>query len=381
MSWAIPQGGRDPKGNGVGPWMGCYRDATGKQRSKSGFRLKKEAEQWGAAQEAAIRSGTWIDPAGPKMKVKDWITVWQSSRRTDGHGAAGDASIIAQQILPKWGDRAIGSIKLIEVKGWVNDLSGTATQHGRPYAPLTVRKYYGLFRRIMEAAVEDEVIGRNPCRLKADDLPRVESEQKTMLTADECAALIAAAPERERAMIHTALYTGMRWGELAALRWSDVDLVDGVIHVRQNLESIGGSRRFKAPKTAGSKRRIDLHASTVKILTDHLEMQQQEVATRRKPIAGDLVFTSPKGLTLRHGNYYNTVWLPTLRASGIGKVLTFHSLRAVHLSLLLHAGVDVLTVSRRAGHAHASMTLDVYGRTNPTGGQSVRDAIDKMGRE
>jgi len=159
----------------------------------------------------------------------------------------------------------------------------------------------------------------------------------------------------------TALATGMRRGELLALRWQDVDLNGARLRVERSLEqTTRGGLVFKSPKTRHGRRTITLPASTVAELRTHWKAQQERrmALGQGKAPEDSLVFAAWHGST-RSPNALTKEW--ALAMSKAGLPITLHSLRHTHASTLIASGLDVLTISRRLGHGSPAITLNVYG--------------------
>jgi integrase len=152
----------------------------------------------------------------------------------------------------------------------------------------------------------------------------------------------------------------MRRGELLALRWNKLDLDGGSLRVMQALEQTGRGLIFKEPKTQHGRRSISLSATVVEALRAHRRQQQElrlSLGLGRIPADG-LVFADWNGepikpLVITHA------WRRAMARLGLR--LSLHSLRHFHASALIADGIDILKISRRLGHAHPSMTLNVYG--------------------
>ncbi len=172
-----------------------------------------------------------------------------------------------------------------------------------------------------------------------------------------------------------ALATGMRRGELLALRWQDIDLDRGRITVARSLEQTKAGLRFKETKTRHGRRNITLPISAVADLRAHWR-ERQEIRLRLgigKSPPDSLVFCDIEG----------NPTIPQSVSQAWGKVAeaakveaTFHSLRHTHASHLIAAGVDILTISRRLGHASPTITLDVYGHLMPQTDDKAAAAIE-----
>jgi integrase len=158
-----------------------------------------------------------------------------------------------------------------------------------------------------------------------------------------------------------ALGTGMRRGELCALRWRDIDLDGGSLRVEQSLEQTRAGLRFKQPKSARSRRSISLSPAVVAELRAHWKAQQEQrlaIGLGRTPPDG-LVFATWEGKP-RQPDKLSVEFSTAMKRVGLPHI-TLHSLRHTHASQLITSGMDILTVSRRLGHGSPAITLNVYG--------------------
>ncbi|MEX2551845.1 MAG: site-specific integrase, partial [Actinomycetota bacterium] len=166
----------------------------------------------------------------------------------------------------------------------------------------------------------------------------------------------------------------MRKGETLGLRWKDVDLERGHLTVNQTLISVGYQLRFGTPKSFSGGRTLDLDAKTVHILRAHRTKQSEErLAWGPTYVDSGLVFTRENG-ELIHPDAFGRAFKRLVRESGVSPI-RFHDCRCTCASLALQAGVNILVVSKRLGHASVSFTLDTYGHEMP--GQQ-QDAADRV---
>jgi integrase len=208
-------------------------------------------------------------------------------------------------------------------------------------------------------AVKWGLISANPA--SHAEPPLVPTEEIEVLTEDQVRTVL----ERLRGrslfrLVAVALATGMRRGELCALRWKDVDLDASKLQVERSLEQTKAGLRFKSPKTRHGRRRVSLPSYIVTELRAHwTEQQKQRLALGfgRDPEA--LVFGRADGSPLIP-NSVTTEWRRVVQALKLPKV-SFHALRHTHASQLIASGMDVLSISRRIGHSSPSITLNVYG--------------------
>ena len=158
--------------------------------------------------------------------------------------------------------------------------------------------------------------------------PRPAPEEMHPLSPDEALKLIEAAlGDKLEALYVLAVHTGMRQGELLALRWEDVDLNEGVIHIRRTLARSGGRIALGEPKTKGSRRPVHLTGAAVEALRSHLEWQLEEIE-RLGDLYHDhgLVFTSAVGTLINPTNLHRRSFAPLLEKARLPQI-RFHDLR------------------------------------------------------
>jgi integrase len=230
---------------------------------------------------------------------------------------------------------------------------------GAGLSPRTVGHVHRLLRRQYSDAVRWGLVAVNPVAMA--EPPRVQQTEITILSAEQIRAVLEALRGRVLyPIIVVALATGMRRGELVALRWRDVDLEGGQIRVERSLEQTNAGLAFKPPKTKAGRRSVTIPPAIVAELRSHWRLQQEHRLAlgigRATP--DDLVFARtdaspwpPDSLT--------TAWQKTVAALKIPQV-TLHGLRHTHVSQLIAAGIDVVSVSRRIGHCNPTVTLNVY---------------------
>ncbi|HUP71022.1 MAG TPA: site-specific integrase [Acidimicrobiales bacterium] len=175
---------------------------------------------------------------------------------------------------------------------------------------------------------------------------------------------------RYRALVLVAAYTGLRAGELIALRRKHVDLLRRTITVVEQVQSISGRHVTSTPKSSASRRSVSLPAFVTAALDEHLSAYAE-------PGAQGLVFPAPEGGFLRPENFRKRVWKPATVAAGVAP-LRVHDLRHTCASLAIAAGADVKVLQRMLGHASAALTLDRYGHLLPGQARSVADRLDEM---
>jgi integrase len=319
-----------------GRWRARYRDAAGGEHAKH-FGRKVDAQRWLDGVAAAVQTGSYVDPKKSRVTVADWAPRWlttqgqlKPSTRTRYDG------ILRVQVLPRWGPVALADVTHADVAAWVSSLR---------LAPATVRQVHRVFSLMLDLAVRDGRLARNPAARVP--LPRAARPEKRFLTHSEVDGLARAAGDHDTA-IRLLAFTGVRFGELAALRVRRVDPLRRRIEVAESVTEVGGRAVFGTPKTH-QRRSVPFPRSLSEAMAQQMAGKTPE----------DYVFTAEKGGVLRLRNWRRQVFDPAARAAGLAGV-TPHDLRHTAASLAVSAGANVKAVQRLLGHASASMTLDVY---------------------
>jgi integrase len=371
---------------GEGSWELKYEAGTD---PRTGKRITKYASFKGTKREAqaelirlmdAVRRGDYIDPS--KVTVSEFLDRW------DKDWAANNVSpktrerfsqLITHQVQPHLGNMPIQKLRAVHL----NELYGRLLRDGRvgggELSAKTVGHVHRCLRRAFGHAAQWGLITQNPAALVHP--PRVQQAEIEILRENEVEAMLASLRERN-ALLCTiaivALGTGLRRGELCALRWSNIDLDSRTLRIEQSLEQTQAGLRFKAPKTKHGLRSMTLPASVITELRVHWRTQnEQRLALgigRSTPT--DLVFPAWDGRPLMP-NTLSREWSRTIGGIG-GRQISLHALRHTHASSLIAAGVDILTVSRRLGHANPTITLGVYGHLYGNTDDRAAQAIDAM---
>lgn len=325
-----------------------YRDAAHKQHLKRGFKTKRDAKDYAARMESSIKDGIYVDPANGRTLVSDLIGPWLEGKRgvTKPKYYGDLESAWRVHVEPKWGNRAIASIRHSEIQSWVSEMSANRSA-------TTVFRAYGILKGILDDAVADMRIPKNPCA--GTTLPRKSRKDRVYLTPRQVVDL-AKASGRYSALILTLGFCGLRWGEAAALRVKNIDFDRNRIQVRLNWVRSGANHYEGKPKTWETR-----DVPMPNMVADAL----REQCRGKGP--DDLVFTRPNGeriieqsadVIAKKDNAYR--WYGrALKMSGCPR-LTIHDLRHTAASIAVSSGANVKALQRMLGHKSAAMTLDTY---------------------
>jgi integrase len=242
-------------------WKARYRSPDGRQRSKD-FARKVDAERFLVQIEHTKLTGAYVDPSAGRVTLKSYAEQWREVQVHRPSTAAQVETNLRLHVYPTLGERQIGSIRPSELQAWVSG-------RGAVLSAGTVRLIFRYLSAIFRAAVADRLIPSSPCI--GIKLPKVERAQVEPLAVEQVEALIAAAPDRYRALVVFAAGTGLRQGECFGLTVDRVDFLRRTVKVdRQLLLMPGGGPVLAPPKTEASRRLVPLPAVVVDALAAHL---------------------------------------------------------------------------------------------------------------
>lgn len=315
-----------------------------------------------------LDSGTSIEPTSATVAeyVRQWLdsTHEQSPKTLERYHQLADG-----QIIPHLGAHKLQKLAPEHIQQWHGTLIGEGL------SPRTVGHAHRVLRLVLQCAVKNGTLARNVAAVHAP--PKVEETELEILTFDQITDVLTKLEGHALfPIVSLALATGMRRGELLGLQWGDVDLDGGTLRVERSVEETKAGLRLKSPKTKRGRRNITLPAEAVSVLRQH---KVETLKLRLKLEMGNVTPTTRVfGITepIRPRNLSKSWW----RARGALKLPTvsFHAFRHSHASMLIRAGVDVLTVSRRLGHANASITLNVYGHLIEGADAAAAKAIEGL---
>ena len=214
----------------------------------------------------------------------------------------------------------------------------------------------------------DSLIAKNPA--KGVKLPKIASSRldaTRVLGIGDVVHLAEAIEPRYRAMVILAAGTGLRFGEVAALRTTSIDMLRRKLQVTETLRDINGSIDFGPPKTRKSRRVVTMPQFVINDLASHLASYGDG--------DGGLIFTDTLGGPIRPSNFRRRIWHPAVEAS-VGPPLRFHDLRHSHAAVPISEGVHPKTISERLGHESITITMDIYGDLLPGVEEAAADSID-----
>lgn len=294
--------------------------------------------------------------------VRDRVKQWEGAGDIGAKTAERYRELIENQIVPFVGAKLVQKLKPIDIETWHTTLKIGGRKDGKGgVSSRTVGHAHRVLSKALREAARHDLVLKNVA--SEEGAPRVEDEEMIILTPEQVSTLpakLAGRPIYSRAIV--ALFTGVRRGELLALRWGNVDLDGKVMRIREAIEETRAGLRFKKPKSKAGRRDITLPEIVIDTLRAHRrqQLEQRLAMGLGKPQEGDLVFPTLDGGPMSP-RAVSGEWRDTAEAPAIGlKGVTFHALRHTHVSMLIDTGVDVVTISRRLGHSKPAITLTIY---------------------
>ncbi len=346
-----------------------WRDASGK-RHTANFDTASEADAYRQDRLRERRHGGTGDPSGGKLTLSQWWERWSSTRQVTSSTRARELSIWACQIEPDFGEVRLGDLRRSDIAAWTVAMSGEL-------APATVTRCLVTLKKLLTDAVSEGLITASPAAtIKA---PRQTQVERRFLSVDELARLEQAMAPRWALVVPFAAATGLRIGELAALRMCALNLAAGEVTVRATAvsvpRSVSGSdvrRQIHATKTFAGER-------TVPTVTPALRTRVATMIDERGLGPNDWLFTGRDGGAMTPGNWRNRTWAEAVTKARIADPQpTPHALRHTAVALWIAAGVDRLTVARWAGHTDAAFMERVYGHLWRDDHTDTQNAIDAL---
>jgi integrase len=352
-----------------GRYQARYHDPTGLDRpAPHTFATKTDAERWLTSVEAEIIKGTWRDPDLGRTPLGPYFTEW-IAHRPGLRPRTVDLYrwLYRKYIEPTLHEHLLTDITPATVRAWRAELIAGGN------AATMVAKAYRLLRAVLNTAVDDELIRRNPCRIKGAGTERApERPTATVAQVFDLAGLV---PTRFRGLILMAAFTSLRYGELAALRRRDIDPRCTTVTVRATLaERQDGSLVIGPPKSEAGRRTVTIPTAIRRDVRTHLRDFVPEDLDA-------LVFTGSKSGALRRSNFQRTAnWTAAVSQAGLPG-FHFHDLRHTGNTLASRTGASLADLMARMGHSSTRAAL-IYQHAAQEQDKKIADALsDHISRE
>jgi integrase len=351
----------------------------GRRRRKTVYgQTEREVRDKLSALRAARDRG--IDLLAPSLTVGQWFDAWLADIKAfDGtrpRTLTLYKGLAERYIKPVVGDVCLGKLTPAHVQRLLTETRTAQTSRGTAPSAATLRHVYKLIRNALGDAYRMELVTRNVAtQVKAPPLAR---ERRPLLGLAEARNLLKVIEgERLEALYVLALTTGLRRGELVALRWDDINLGSRQLHVRRAMQRVDGKLRIVEPKTSSSLRTVALPWLAVRHLQEHKKRQDAE-----RRVLGDawqehwLVFPSSIGTPIEPRNV-NRRWDELRKRAGLDW-LRLHDLRHGYATFLVAKRVPPRAIMEVLGHAEIGVTMNTYAHVLPELRQEAADAIDEL---
>lgn len=354
-------------GGGATRYRVRYRTPDRRQTDKRGFRTKRDAEAWANQLEVDKRKGAYVAPAAGRVKLGEYAQQWLDSKHKLKPSTRARYQVVLNTVISKYADIALGDISRRWVRELVADLSVDL-------APASVHKTIGVLRQVLAMAVADNRLSMNP--VEGVEMPSARPTEQRFLTLEQLHRLAAAAGAHGP-LVYLLGTCGLRFGEVAELRWRDIDLDRLTIRVTRAVALVDGVFEVGSTKSAKG-RTVSLPAFVADLLT---------------PGAADaLAFPDSRGGYMRGTNVRRRWWsdavaaarlFPRTETDGAGEeveVFDFklHELRHTAASLAIQAGANIKALQNMLGHESAGLTLDRYGHLYGSDVDAVGVAINAL---
>ncbi len=352
-----------------GAWS-AQISVEGKRLSKY-FKTRKEASNWLLEMRNKLKSG--ISLAGAQTTLSeyfvDYLKAIQTTIRPNTHSQY--SQIVKQHILPM-----LGKIKLDQLKpNIIQQLYSHKLDQGA--SERTVLLIHAVLHRALRQAVMWGILGWNP----SDGVIRPKLRRTEMQVLDDLQVrnlLLAAKGNWMETFLQIAVTTGLRFGEILGLKWSDLDWETRRLQIQRQANRVASEGiLFSQPKTKAGRRTVVLGTKTIILLREHWLNQQREI-----PILSnhwqdyDLIFPSITGTPMDQSNVRKG-FKNLLKIAGLPNI-RFHDLRHTAATLMLKQGINPKIVQERLGHADISLTLNTYSHVLPSMQEDAAEKIDEL---
>ncbi|MFJ6696479.1 tyrosine-type recombinase/integrase [Streptomyces sp. NPDC091272] len=347
-----------------GRWAASYLDPTGERRfAPKTFDTKTDAEVWLSQIEADLTRGDWRDPDAGAVNFDEYARQWVEDREIGATTEELYLRLLRLHILPGLGSYDLDQLTPPRIREW-------RTERRKATGATTVAKSYRLIKAILETAADDELIRRNPCRIKGAG--KETAEEREIATVEQVDALAEAVGIRWRLMVYLGAYGPMRPEEQAELRRKDVDLEQMTIRVRKAAPELTTGRRAEGPtKSEAGKRVIVLPGFLRTDLRRHLDWYAEKGAE-------GLLFVGEKGAPFRRSSF-GRKWRKARTKVGMPENFRFYDLRHTGHTLMTRSGATLKDTMVRAGQSTERAAL-IYQHSDLERQKELASGLDKMVR-
>jgi len=354
---------------------------TGKRRQKSQTvkGTKRDAQRYLREVLLSLEQGSYVKPN--KITLGEWLRQWikdYASINTTDRTQESYSSIVERHLIPSLGKVILTDLQPQHIQSYYAEKLKKGRTDGKGgLSARSVVYHHRILSKALNYAVKMGVVVRNVADVIQP--PRVQRVTMNTLSPEEVTRFLDAARETDYYVYFaTLLYTGLRRGELLALRWRNLDLDSETLTVVETAYKLSnGEYRIKEPKTPQSRRNVTLPISLVELFK--IYRADQELLRIQLDVAlntDDFVFIRPDGSPI-NPNAVTLAFRRITKRAGL-KDIRIHDLRHTHATLMLKAGIHPKVVSERLGHANIGITLDIYSHVLPGLQEAAAEKFDKI---
>jgi integrase len=373
-----------PSGN----FQARYPDTNGLLRTADQtFPTETAAKDYLVQLEAEMLRGEWLDPDAGKVSVKEYAERWIAERDLSHRSAENYVGYLRNHINPHLGVLMLVEVSPARIRTWRKTLFDGGT------GASTVAKCYRFLHAVMSTAADDELIRRNPCRVRGAGVER--SPERPIATLAEVFAIAASIQPRYRLLVLLAAFAQLRYGELLALQRGDItlppqrqptaeeiaagvapnELIDngfGVLRVDRAITQLNsGEQLVKGPKSEAGHRTVNLPGAILQDVRRHLRTDGFT-----DPGETGRLFRGPKGATPTRQNF-NRVWKAALKKANANPDLHLHDLRHTGGTLTAQTGATLKEIMSRIGHSSTRAAM-LYQHATSERDRRIAQALDAV---
>ncbi|MBF9129307.1 site-specific integrase [Plantactinospora sp. S1510] len=334
------------------------------RKAPASFDTKRAAEQWLVETEAELLRGEWLDPDAGRVTLTEYAEGWVKDRDLKARTREEYERHLRLHVTPYLGTRPLNEITAPRIRSWrtarLDDGVGKST----------VAKTYRILHAIFTTAVDDDLIRRNPCRIKGAGHDK--ADERPTATLQQVFAIAEAIQPRYRLMVLLAAFAQLRFGELVALQRRNIDLDAMELRVRRaTAEMEDGTQIDDDPKSEAGKRPISLPNGLRADIESHLKNYAQPGARGR-------LFLGPQGGIPRRRNF-NRIWHKALKDAGIppDTGLHLHDLRHTGSTWSAQSGATLKELMARIGHSSTRAAM-IYQHATRDRDHTIAAALDAL---
>lgn len=348
-----------------GKYQARYTGPDGLSRTApTSFGTERAAERWLVQTEADILRGDWLDPDAGKVALREYIADWLRDRDLKPRTREEYERHIRLHVLSYLGNTRLSAVGAPTIRAWRTALLNVPV--GKP----TVAKTYRILHAVFNTAVDDDLIRRNPCRIRG--AATATADERPIATLDQVFAIAAAIQPRYRLLVLLATFAQLRFGELVGLRRRSIDLAAMELFVRKaTAEMEDGTQTDDDPKSEAGRRPISLLKGLPTEIELHLSTYTQAGPHGR-------LFIGPAGGIPPRRNF-NRVWKAALKNAGVPAELDLHlhDLRHTGSTWSARSGATLKELMARIGHSSTRAAM-VYQHATRDRDHAIAAALDAL---